>query len=87
MWNPISKLLVYYQYYNYGTRQHLDFHSPSANLKKFQTGVRYMSVKIYNSLPIYIKNESNNTKKFESLLKKFLLENSFYSLEEFYNFA
>jgi hypothetical protein len=46
-----------------------------------------MSVKIYNSLPIYIKNEINNTKKFESLLKKLLLENSFYSLEEFYNFA
>ena len=73
--------------HNYGTRQHLDFHYPSANLKKFQTGVHYMSVKIYNSLPIYIKNEINNTKKFESLLKKFLLENSFYSLEEFYNFA
>jgi len=46
-----------------------------------------MSVKIYNSRPIYIKNESNNTKKFESLLKKLLLENSFYSLEEFYNFT
>jgi hypothetical protein len=46
-----------------------------------------MSVKIYNSLPIYIKNEINSTKKFESLLKKFLLENSFYSLEKFYNFA
>jgi hypothetical protein len=25
--------------------------------------VHYMSVKIYNSLPIYIKNEINNTKK------------------------
>jgi len=73
--------------HNYGTRQHLDFHYPSANLKKFQTGVHYMSVKIYNSLPIYIKNEINNTKKFESLLKKFLVENLFYSLEEFYNFA
>jgi len=46
-----------------------------------------MSVKIYNRLLIYIKNESNNTKKFESLLKKFLVENSFYSLEKFYNFA
>jgi len=49
--------------HNYGTRQHLDFHYPSANLKKFQTGVHYMSVKIYNSLAIYIKNEINNTKK------------------------
>jgi hypothetical protein len=42
--------------HNYGTRQHLDFYYPSANLKKFQTGVHYMSVKIYNSPPIYIKN-------------------------------
>jgi len=55
--------------HNYGTWQHLDFHYPSANLKKFQTGVHYMSVKIYNSLPIYIKNEINSTKKFESFLK------------------
>jgi hypothetical protein len=62
-------------------------HYPPANLKKYQTGVFYMGVKIYNSLPAFIKKESNNTKKFESLLKKFLLENSFYSLDEFYNFT
>jgi len=43
-----------------------------------------MGVKIYNSLPTFIKKESNNIKKFESL---FLLENSFYSLDEFYNFT
>jgi len=32
-----------------------------------------MGAKIYNSLPTYIKKESNDIKKFESLLKKFLL--------------
>jgi hypothetical protein len=31
------------------------------------------------------KTEINNAKIFELLLKKFLLKNSFYSLEEFYN--
>ena len=46
-----------------------------------------MGVKIFNSLHAYIKKESNDIKKFESLLKKFLLKNSFYSLDEFYNFA
>jgi hypothetical protein len=56
--------------HNYGTRQHLEFHYPSANLKKFQTGVHYMSVKIYNSFPIYIKMRLI-TQKIESLLKKF----------------
>jgi hypothetical protein len=44
-----------------------------------------MGVKLYNSLPTYIKTEINNAKIFELLLKKFLLQNSFYSLEEFYN--
>jgi len=46
-----------------------------------------MGIKIYNSLPTYIKNESINTKEFESLLKNFLCENSFYSLENFTIFA
>jgi len=31
--------------------------------------------------------ESNDIKKFESLLKRFLLKKTFYSLDEFYNFA
>ena len=45
-----------------------------------------MGIKIYNSLPSHIKNESNNYKKFESLLKKLLCENAFYSLEEFHSY-
>ena len=67
------------------TRQHSHFHQPSAKLKKYQTGVFYMGIKIYNCLPTYIINKSSNTKKFESLLKNFLCENAFYSLEEFYS--
>jgi hypothetical protein len=69
----------------YGTGQCTDVHYLSVKLKKFQTGVHYMGVKLYNSLPTYIKTEINNAKIFELLLKKFLLKNSFYSLEEFYN--
>jgi len=66
------------------TRQHPNFHQPSANLTKYQTGVYYMGLKIFNTIPVYIKQESDNPKKFESLLKEFLYENSFYSLEKFY---
>jgi hypothetical protein len=36
---------------SYGTRQCTDLHYPSVKLKKFQTGVYYMGVKLYNSLP------------------------------------
>jgi hypothetical protein len=73
--------------HKYGTGQLHNRHHPPANLKKYQTGVFYMGVKIFNTLHTYIKKESNDIKKFESLLKKFLLKNSFYSLDEFYNFA
>jgi hypothetical protein len=37
-------------------------------------------------LPIYIKTEFDNPKKFKLVLQKFLHENSFYSLDEFSNF-
>jgi hypothetical protein len=71
--------------HSYGTHNCTDLYYPSIKLKKFHTGVHYMGVKIYNSLPTYVKNEINNAKVFELLIKKFLLKNSFYSLEEFYS--
>jgi len=45
-----------------------------------------MGVKLYNSLPPYVHVEFDNTTKFETLLKKFLLKHNFYSLSEFNNF-
>ena len=35
-------------------------------------------------LPSYIKTEFDNPKKFKAVLQKFLHENSFYSLEEYF---
>jgi len=69
------------------TRQRNNLHLPSVSLKKFQTGVFYMGIKIYNSLPLHIKEDTSNINKFLSLLKNFLSENSFYSLGDFYDFC
>jgi len=71
--------------HHHGTHQTHNLHFPPANLKKHQSGVFYMGIIIYNSLPPYIKLEFNYLIKFESLLKKFLLKHTFYSLNEFYN--
>jgi hypothetical protein len=68
------------------TRQHQNFRQPSNNVHKYQAGVFYMGIKIYKILPTYIKSELQYHKRFGPLLKKFLWENSFYSLEEFYKF-
>jgi hypothetical protein len=35
-------------------------HLPPANLQKYQSGVFYMGIKLYNCLPHFIKKESNN---------------------------
>ena len=73
------------QIYQHGTRRIHNFHFPQANLKKYQSGVFYMGIKIFNNLPPYIKMEFSNPIKFELLIKKFLLKHTFYSLDEFYN--
>jgi hypothetical protein len=50
-----------------------DLHYPSVNLKKFQTGVHYMGVKLYSSLPTYIKTEINNEKYSNYFWRNFYL--------------
>jgi len=44
----------------------------------------YLVVKVLNMLPSNIKIESDNPKKFKLVLQKFLYENSFYSLDEYF---
>ena len=43
-----------------------------------------MGIKIFNNLPPYIKDISNNVKTFEICLKRFLHIHSFYSIEEYF---
>jgi hypothetical protein len=49
----------------------------------FQKGVRNVGTKVF---PSYIKVESENPKKFELVLQKFLHEHSFYSLDDYFKF-
>jgi len=42
--------------------------------------------KVFNSLPTYIQDISCNVKEFKSLLKNFLYSNSFYMLEEYFQY-
>jgi len=51
------------------TRQFNNFYQPITNFTLYQRGVHYMGIKIFNSLPPYIKDLSNNVRKFEICLK------------------
>jgi len=79
-----SQFLVISEVYHIDTGQHANFHQPSVNLTKYQKGVYYLGVKVFNKLPAYIKVESDNPKEFKLFLWKFLFDNSFYSLDEYF---
>jgi hypothetical protein len=68
------------------TRYNNNFHCPICNLTVFQKGTYYFGIKVFNNFPSCIKNFAHDTKQFRFVLKRFLLLNSFYSLEEYFNF-
>jgi hypothetical protein len=71
--------------HNFPTRSHNDLHLPIANVSVFQKGVYFSGVKIFNNLPTDLKQPFYDVYKFKRVLKIFLLDNSFYSLEKFYS--
>jgi len=79
-----NQFLVISEVYHIDTRQHAKFHQPSLNLTKYQKGVYCLGVKVFNKLPAYIKVESDNPKEFRLFLRKFLFDNSFHSLDEYF---
>ena len=69
------------------TRNKFNLFLPQTRLTKYKKGVYFAGTKIFNYLPENVKKLSDNTNKFKSKLKKFLLLGSFYSIEEFYGWT
>jgi len=67
------------------TRHCLDLHLPSVHLSKVQKGVYYSGIHVFNYLPARIKSISVDVRKFKTALKGFLLEGSFYTLQEYFD--
>jgi len=78
------QFLINSEIYHTNIRHHANLHQPSKNVTKYQKGVYCLGVMVFNMLPPYIKTESDNPWKFKVVLQKFLLDNSFYSLEEYF---
>ena len=51
------------------TRQFNNFCQPITNFAVYQKGVHYMGIRIFSSLPSYIKDISSNVRKSEIYLK------------------
>jgi len=57
-----------YQIHSVHTRHKTSLHLTIANLTKFQKGVYYSGIKIFNNLPHKIKDLANETKLFWNAL-------------------
>jgi len=57
------------------TRQHSNFHQPLPTLSEYQKGTYCLVVKIYNELPSYIKDVSDNPNRFKSICERLLYKN------------
>jgi hypothetical protein len=75
-----------YQIHSVHTRFKTNVHPPTANLTEFQKGVYYSRIKIFNNLLHNIKHLANEIKFFRHALQGFLLTNSLYNSEEYFNY-
>ena len=69
------------------TRYKSNLYPPLLRLTKYQKGVYYTGIKIYNCLPPKIRELTSKIIQFKKVLKKFLLWGSFYTVEEFLDWA
>jgi hypothetical protein len=56
-------------------------------LQNYQKRAHYMQIKIFNHLPGYIKGLINKKQAFKNTLEIFLLDNIFYSINEYLNYS
>jgi len=71
--------------HNHNTRCGNNFHLPITNLTNHQKEAHFAGIEIFNHLPNHIKCVANEIQVFKSALNSFLLPNSFYSIEEYFN--
>jgi hypothetical protein len=55
----------------------------TVKFSSIQKGVIYVSIKIFNNLPPYLMKHYTDRMAFKSELRKFLVKNAFYSIDEF----
>jgi len=67
------------------TRQKFCLYRPQANLTLYQKEVHYSGVKVFNTLPLNIRNLFSDVKKFKLELGKYLHLKSFYTLDKYYD--
>jgi hypothetical protein len=72
--------------YSVNTRNKNQLHRPIANLPRFQKSACYAGIKIFNSLPSSLTSLKKKS-QFKVALKRYLITESFYSVDELLMFT
>jgi hypothetical protein len=67
------------------TCQKSDLHVPLVSITKVQKGVYFPGITLFNSLPSKIKQVAHDINKFKHKVRKFVIVNSFYSVNEYFD--
>jgi hypothetical protein len=73
------------QIYGLNMRHNFDLYHPQANLTIYQSGPYYFGIKLFNHLPLKIKELAYDIKQFRVALNAFLHSISYYTLDEYFN--
>jgi hypothetical protein len=75
--------------HNRNTRQvlNLNLYQPPTHLSLYQKGSYYMSITLFNYLPLNLKQLYKDVKRFKLKLKEFLSHHSFYTLDEYIEYS
>jgi hypothetical protein len=73
------------QIHGLNTRRKFDLCRPQTNLTTYQRGPYYFGIRLFNHLPLNIKELIDNIKQFRAALNAFLHTKSYYTLDEYFN--
>jgi hypothetical protein len=73
--------------YSVNTRNKNQLHTPIANLSCFQKSVYYAGIKMFNSLPSSLTSLIHKKEQFKIAFKRYVITQSFYSVDEFVMFT
>ena len=72
--------------YKCRARYNNTLHLSIVSLEKFNKGTYFTSMKVFNHLLEHIKILTNDIKCFKSILKRFLYQHSFHSIEAYFEY-
>ena len=79
----LGYLTLNFSVHGINVRKIVQLHRPIANFASYQRGVYYVSMKIFNKWPASIAELVKDKKLFILTLKRFLIVESFYSINDF----